>query len=299
MDLTDFDKLLSALKRIKVRVPVIQIKQLKRLGEIFAEKEATAQREYKKFYRKASRYCSSYSDGIQSGDVTQKDFEELLRDVNYICAEIDVESDKAERRRTRDLPQRTAPSGSEGRPVDPDDYLSVLQEDSRLTINRYMKYKQMVPEILTTKFLPVKVPIVVITKPGLIREKLKALGLSDDNIFNYPILKKQLVVGMQSDWLIENYKRQIPAAVKDIVEILKERTGKKYVQQGNSTSRKQAVYVWLVTELDMQRLNRAAPGGHFTIMDWSFPFSPKKMNFKVKVDPADVAKDRDRSRGNR
>ena len=114
--------------------------------------------------------------------------------------------------------------------------------------------------------------MIAITKNMLFSEKLQKLHMSSGSFEGYPVLDKQVLVGVDMDWVNHEYKRQIQPAVAYITEQLEEKTGKRYHMMGSARKVGFVQWVWLATDVDLKKLNEATMGGHFILKSWAFPF---------------------------
>jgi hypothetical protein len=77
---------------------------------------------------------------------------------------------------------------------------------------------------------------------------------------------------------VKDFKRQVNAAVEEMLEALHEQTKTRYVSLGTPKLRVQVYWTWVATERDVRYLNQASLGGHFRVTGWDLPFEvkPKK-----------------------
>lgn len=257
-----FGQLVSSLKNLKARTPEVQIKELRRLAQAIARHGATLRPAYRRFFNMAENSLTSLADGFASGDATERDMQTAID-------ELDGWADAVEE-------MEKNPQGiKEKLPLD---FLGELQKESDAAIKKYQAYKQMVPEKPTARITQIRVPVVAITDPFMFREKIAELKLGTDHIFGYPVLTNQIVVGLKNSWLTEEYRNNLGEALQDVLDIIKAKTGKSFVQLGEPSRRDGATWVWLVNDLMLQKLNKASAGGHFKLKSWAFPFEAKKFS---------------------
>jgi hypothetical protein len=229
----------------------------------------------KKVLSKAYNGFASIKDGIKSGEVSKKDFNELSRDLKKIKTELEglvkaeaKAKEKAATPEDRNEADMISDSG-EGR-------LGNWQAKGQEAMQKYRKYEQLVPARLQGKsFTAIKIPIVAVTDPILFKERLARFNLCDDTIFGYPFLKNQTLIGMSNDWVSTEFKRQIKPATADILDALYEKTKTRYVALGVAKQRKHVTWIWVASEREMRNLNAVASGGHFKVTGWDFPFEVK------------------------
>jgi len=141
-------------------------------------------------------------------------------------------------------------------------------------MQKYAKFESMVPRRLSDKkrFVSIRIPVVAVTDPQLSKERLAKYKLCDDALFSYPFIKNQTLIGINADWIVKDFKRQVKPAVTEMLEILEEQTNIKYLSLGVPKLRGQIYWVWVATERDMRYLNSASFGGHFRVTGWGLPF---------------------------
>lgn len=223
------------------------------------EKQVAATRgPVKKLYESAYNTFVSIADGVKTGEVSKADYQEFLKELSGFVD------------RAKDL--ENAPPKSQERSMDSDAWLMQQAQRGAAVLNKYKPYETMLPRTLAKRFLAKRMPVIALTNPILSSEKLESFRILGDVFFGYPIIKNQVVLGLSADWVTSEYNRDFDEAIKDISEILFHQTNKRYLVLGSPRKRGLVYWAWLVTEADMQRLNKSAFSGHFQLKAWSFPF---------------------------
>lgn len=252
------------------QVSTIRIKFLPRLE--FASTQAD--HKVRPHFAKVHNLCSSLADGIADGVVKKREF---LR----VVADVELEA-------TRVLKVETTPQKEK---ASPDDLLSDSGVDklkktgdrAAVAMQKYAKYEHLVPKTMRNKFSVIRLPIVVLTDPWLVPEKLAAAKLSDDNIFGYPFIKDQLLLGMSSEWIRTEFRSSTPTAADFALQALHAHMAKANRNMGNLTImgtpkiRGQVTWVWVCPDKTINTLQKAAVGGHFKLQSWDFPFEVDRL----------------------
>lgn len=258
-------KLVKAATALKAEVPARQIARIKeKILPAITSRAEQVKGPYRKLYETAHNSFSSMADGIRDGEVGTGEFREFLQELTNLQV------------KAKDLAAAEARPRKQERGADQDSLQILEQQAQRAAgvIQKYKVYENKVPRTLAKKFLATQMPVIPLTKPGFMLDKLDRLKLLDDNLMGYPVLKRQVVLGLNSDWVTSDYKRNTAEAVEDIIQILKDQTGKRYYMVGAPKKRGLVFWAWLATEQTMRQLNSAAFGGHFIMQGWSFPFEP-------------------------
>lgn len=267
---TIFENLITATASLRSKTPSAQVRLLKTkfLPALKAKVEVTTGVP-KKAYSYAFNTLASARDGIVSGAFTNKDFAGLVKELrgqHKIILAAQAAPVKSSKLSDEDQKRADAISDSgQGRN-------GHLENTGRSAMLKYNKFEQLVPKTIKKKFVAIKIPVVAVTNPILTKDRLSKYRLCDDTIFGYPFIKDQMLVGLNMDWVVSDFKRQTKPAIDTLLEVLKEQTGKKYTQLGVTKLRGNVSWVWLANEVTMQRLNQAAYGGHFRVIGWDLPF---------------------------
>lgn len=264
MDSKNFQNLLDAASRTKGLPPLKQAEKFKIFAKILASRLPEVKGGMKKLYEYAHNLCESMADGLKNGEATPADVSQALRELASLEEKAKI---------IESTPIKVKSAGPDN---NSEEWLDNQLQRSREVMQKYKPYESQIPRVLSKKFLATRAPIVAITSPILLREKLSRFKLLDNEIFGYPVLKNQVVLGLNSDWIVSDYKRNTEEAVNDILEIVKAQTGKRYNVLGEPKARGLVNWVWLVTDQDMQKLNNSTGPGHFKLTAWSFPFEADK-----------------------
>lgn len=255
-----FGQLVTSLQNLRARVPSVQIEQLMRLSKAIEAHGRDVRPTYRKYFNMASNLLKSLSEGLASGDATEKDYVKAIDELDtYANAVEALENELSDGSKTRIQ----------------DDFLAMMGLETKRAMDKYAPFKQMVPETSKSRILVKRLPIVVITDPFLVPEKVKAMKLGTDFIFGYPVLEQQVVAGLKVDFVSEAYRNNYQAALQEVLDGVRERTGKEFVQIGEGMRRGNVTWFWLINQVTLAKLNKAAAGSHFKLKDWAFPFEPK------------------------
>jgi hypothetical protein len=171
-------------------------------------------------------------------------------------------------------------------------------EEANVVFRKYSKFKRELIKKTSKPYVAIRMPVVAIPKSGSfpIPEKIQRSGLCDDVLFgSYPVIKNQVLVGLNNLWLRENFaegvkkpqslmqdpdkdkdfKLDYAKALDKILADIRERTGRKYIFMEGVHSFQSADlhWAWAISEQDMRRLNGVLSGlTTFSINDWTLPF---------------------------
>jgi hypothetical protein len=271
-----FDKFIEATASLRSKPEsqqgkIIEAKFLPPLQKRYEETTGDVRKAYKVAYNT----FASLRDGLRIGEVAKKHFTETIRDLEKLKKQVIA----AEIAASKKDPKPTAEESSimdslsdsgQGRN-------GILEKKGYDVMKKYMKYEGMVPKRLPDKkrFMSIRLPIVAVTDPLLQKERLARFKLCDDTIFGYPFIKNQVLIGINADWIVKDFKRQVNPAIEEMLEALEESSGTKYVSLGVPKLRGQVYWVWVATERDVRYLNQASLGGHFRVTGWDLPFEVK------------------------
>jgi hypothetical protein len=264
MDSKNFQNLLDAASKTKGLPPLKQAEKFKSFAKILVSHLPGVKGSMRKLYEHAHNLCDSMADGLKNGEATSADVAQSLKELASL-------QEKAKIIESAPVKEKAVGPDSNSQ-----EWLDNQLQRSREVLQKYKPYESQIPRTLNKKFLATRSPVVAITHPILLREKLSSFKLLDNEIFGYPVLKSQVVLGLNSDWIVSDYKRNVDEAVNDILDILKSQTGKRYNVLGEPKARGLVYWVWLVTDQDMQKLNKSTGPGHFRLTGWSFPFEADK-----------------------
>lgn len=231
--------------------------------------------ETRKAYKVAYNTFSSLRDGVKIGEVEKSHFTETIRDLEKLKKQI-VAAEVADAKK-KPKPTREEASIMDSLSDSGEGRNGILEQKGYDVMKKYKKFEQLVPKRLPDKkrFIAIRIPIVAVTDPLLQKERLARFKLCDDTIFGYPFIKNQVLIGVSSDWIVKDFKRQVGPAVEEMLEALEEQTKTKYVSLGVPKLRGQVFWVWVATERDVRYLNQASLGGHFRVTGWDLPFEVK------------------------
>lgn len=276
-----FDKVISATSVLKNKVPKDQVAAIKnKFLPALEKKSKETKGEIRKAFEFAYNTFSSLHDGIKNGDVTRKDFQEAIASLQKLRKEVaKAEAPKPEEKKKEEaMPGLEGFGGINDSISDSGPGRNAKLFDSGLAVmKKYEKFRQLVPsDLQKKKMTAIKLPIVAVTDPLLIKERLAKFGLCDDTVFGYPFLKNQTLIGLNKDWVKEEFKSQTVPAVAFALDLLFEQTKRRYIQLGAPKMRGKISWVWVASDKDMLILNRVAGGGHFKVTGWDFPFEFQK-----------------------
>lgn len=268
-----FDKFIEATTQLRGKPQarqgaLIEAKFLPPLQKRYEETEGDVRKAYKVAYNT----FASLRDGLKVGEVDRTHFTEAIRDLERLRKQVAGSIEAAAKKKAKPTTEEVAMNDSlsdsgEGRN-------GILEEKGYEVLKKYKKYEAMVPKRLPDKkrMTAIKIPVAAVTDPQILPARLARYKLCDDSLFGYPFIKDQIIVGMNADWVVKDFKRNTNAAVEEMLELLYEQTNKRYVQLGVPKLHGQVFYVWVATERTMSYLNQAASGGHFRLIGWDLPF---------------------------
>lgn len=288
---TLFEKLLENLRECTSKTPKAALLYLQKSAIPWLSKKiGESSGSTKKMFEKCHNLVSSYIDGLKSGDVEPKDIRQLVK-------ELAAERTAYEKKVADDLAKKAA----KGKPADPDEDPEVTYllngkpgfdhgADANAVYHKYAKYRKDIPRMTTKPYLAVRVPVLALPKGIPDVSKLQGTGIVDDFLFGYPVMKNQIIIGMNYDWLKENFpqkqktsirtdgvkddKIDFEGAVSRILGEVKQRTGRHHVMLGgiHGFDSPELLWVWVISDADHRRLNGTAGPGTFTVSDWTLPF---------------------------
>lgn len=254
----NFRKILAATTKVRGLSHKQQVDKLQnKIVPAIANQVEKTSGKIKKLYETAHNCCASLAEGLKTHDAGPSDFKEVV-------AELAELADKAKVVETTPKTEKKVSLA-----VDSQEWINHQGDLAQKVLLSYRKYEKLVPRSLTKKFMANRLPIVPLTSTFFNQDKLAQYKLLDNQIFGYPILKNQVVLGLNTNW----YKpEEIEESIKDVIGILRQQTGREFLQLGIPKFRKQVAWVWLADAPTIAKLNKAAVGGHFAVKGWSFPF---------------------------
>lgn len=319
----------ALLKSVQACVAKTQKEALSHLEKkvlpyITAKVENTAGAD-KKLFETSHNLVTSYIDGLKGGDVEVKELRTLRKDMEKVQS---AHEKKLAEAMSREEAKKSAEEaggititkdGKSVRVGDPEpnepewfgDYMKGKGEhdpgeEAPRIFRKYAKFKREMPVSLGKKpYLAVRMPILVIPTgiPDML--KLQRTGLCDDFLFGYPILQKQVIVGINQSWVMEHFgetkkkdkslldpakttqrdmKLDFESAVGQIIREIKQRTGRSYIQMGETHgfNSNDIHWAWIASDMDLRRLQGTAGPGTFSIKDWTLPFEQQIKKLKPR-----------------
>lgn len=273
-----FDKFIEATASLRAKPEAMQGKLIEsKFLPSLQKRYENSEGEVRKAYKVAYNTFASLRDGLKIGEVERSHFTDSIKELEKLKKQV-VSAEAAA------LAKKPKPTAEQ---VAMNDMLSdsgegrngALEQKGYEVLKKYKKYEAMVPKRLDKKrFVSVKIPVAASTDPQLLPQRLAKYKLCDDSLFGYPFIKDQVLIGMNSDWIVKDFKRNTAAAVEEMLEALYEQTNTRYVQLGTTKLHGQVFYVWVATERTMRYLNQASAGGHFRVIGWDLPFMVKPKN---------------------
>lgn len=268
----------------------------------------------KKLFEKSHNLVTSYIDGMKSGDVEVKDLKGLHRELLGAKSVHDKALAEAEARKAAKAAKEGATTEDAATGGDPNwkapDWLKEYRKGKEMhdpgegvedTFKKYAKFKKDVPRSIGTKpYMAIRVPILIV--PNGIPDvfKLQKTGLCDDMLFGYPVLKDQVLIGLNHSWLKDNFglktkisvrqdgekdeKLDYVAAANRVIKEIKERTGRSYtLMEGIHGFDSHDVYwAWVANDADLRRLNGTTGTATFSVQNWTLPFPDQVRKMKPR-----------------
>lgn len=225
----------------------------------------------KRLFSQCYNLVASYVDGLKSAEVQPSDLKNLVAEISNAEkayeARIYKVKEKAKEKAAAEGDLETAESMDAWDPG----------AGAKDVFGKYERWKGKLPSSTKKSFTATRMPIVVVSKGIPNIPKMKKTGLVDDFLFGYPIIKEQVLVGMNLDWLRSRFGKKNDQidyeAVEDfLVSELKQRVNKRFIRMGNIHKFEGLMWMWLANERELQRLNGTTSGGNFTVADWTLPF---------------------------
>lgn len=259
-------ELLNGLKKLVGKPIKIQIQALNRYEKILNVLQNEVKGPFKALVKRAYNGVQSLSDGLESGDASEKDLSELI---------LDTRNDWQNCKKAEYIDQTKSSEVQSPEAFNSD---SSISERIRTSLAKYKNFESLLPRTIQGKsFKALKMPISVVTKNMLQQEKLVRAGLSTGSIEGYPVLDNQVVVGM-SDSFMEKHDNKIADAVQEILDALEEKTGQRYNHMGNGRLNGVILWVWVANDRTVRQLTQASVGGSLIVKGWDFPFQLTKMS---------------------
>jgi len=149
-------------------------------------------------------------------------------------------------------------------------------------IQKHAPKAEQLKAIATKPFVIARVPVVP-ADGGISAERLARVGVDAESLGTYPVIKNQMVIGINPRFLLGEHSGEIKGekAAKSIREeatrLLKrlERETKTKLQFvcDRSYSYKGGTWYWLMTDRDLDLVARVSPGNRIKISRWGFAFN--------------------------
>jgi hypothetical protein len=254
-----FKKLTSVARQLVALTPHSQIALLLKMKGVLKQESERPAAKYKTSLSQLHNAALSLAEGLKSNDANVDDIKDFIKEVTAMADRVQNEEDEEEKQRRQGPLEE--PQGS---------------ADSKEAIEKFAKFKSLLPNRVKT-FLAVRMPIVPITKDIHFLTNIRKSGLSKMDINGYPVLENQLVIGLDNDWMLENFKLKaktpyVADAIKYVVEQLQEKTNSRWVILGQGIREGYVLWFWVAKHVDANRLYKASSGGHLKIIKWGFAF---------------------------
>lgn len=263
--------IVKAIKTLQTRTPEVQAREFKKLAQGVDRILTLIPSKFKRTWIKVQNLLKSLADGAPTGDLTTGVFKDAVIEVDNWADEMDAIDAKG---------KPSAGNNSTQTPLER--WAEEQDSNTERTLRKYAPYKAIIPENIKTKFVVERAPILVVPQGGANIEKLKADKLLEDQVFSYPIIKNQLVLGIDIKWSRANFDNE-EEAVQDVLDNIYERTNKKYTVLGVYRVHGSVHYYWIV---DAPTGRRLAAGFYnkLLIKQWSFPFDSKADRVAMPAD---------------
>lgn len=251
--------IVKAIKGLQIHTPESQNREFKRLALGIDRIMTTAPSKYKRVWTKVQNLMKSLSDGAATGDLTPAIFKEAIIDVDRWADEVQAEDEKAK--------------DPKGQPDDPtllDKWKENQDKDAVAIMRKYAPLRGMISKSTNKRFVLERAPVLVIPTGGANLQRLEQDRLLDGQIFFYPIIRNQIVLGLSQKYISEFSSQE--DAVQEVLKSISERAGgREYQVLGPSTAFGQLQYFWIVDRTTAKRLT-AGFYNKLLIKKWSFPF---------------------------
>lgn len=274
MDAQTAEKLIFGLNKIKVNL--IKSKQLT-ADSLEKWLETTAipycdrqikglkeSRDYK-YSESVGRVLNSLQsllEGVKSGEAGSEAALEVSKDVHLSAVYIENLFEKQQRKKNvetqKDLQDGTLDKVDSADP----------------TIQKYKIYAEDLPLSLSKKnFVVLRMPVIPIADPAFNFAKLKALKLAEDRIAEYVILPNQAVLGININWIDEEFRNKSDKALEYVIDMMKMKFKKNFHPTGGAVHLHKVVWWWIPNSDELGRLSLASVGGRLSVHKWGFAFN--------------------------
>lgn len=153
------------------------------------------------------------------------------------------------------------------------------------TIKKYANEGRSLNDLIAKKFIFARKPIIPILNPPIHPDSLAKAGFQVDRIGFYPILRKQLILGINTRYAIvvkTETKKTVQQLAEYLAKLLSKKVGVSYHIMGPSYKHKTGYYFWLLSEREVNILKKNVvikkPDGSvvhplkLVIKKWGFAF---------------------------
>ena len=304
-DPKEHTKFVKAVSGVSAKTPKNALAYLeKNVVDYLNKKVETSGGADKRMFEKSHNLVTSYIDGMKSGDVEVKQLKGLTREL--IATQTAYEKMLAEAAAKKAAKEAAGQTPWSTKDIPVEDL--VLHEKPMIdhgdgadkTFRKYAKFKKDIPRTLRKPYLAVRVPVLVTTNGIPDLGKLQKTGLCDDLLFGYPILKDQVLIGMNHEWLKENFSVKTKVSVRQdgvkddkidfvraanqIIAEVKQRTGRAYIlmEPVHGFDGPGVYWAWIASEGDLRRLNGTTGPATFSVSNWTLPFEQQMKNMKPR-----------------
>ena len=253
--------IVKAIKSLQIHTPESQAREFKRLAVNIDRIMTTSPSQHKRVWTKVQNLMKSLSDGASTGDLTPAIFKEAIIDVDRWADDAATAENEKKTKTTKTDPGDVSLM---------DKWKENQDSDAVAVMRKYAPLRSKIPSNTKKRFVLERAPVLVIPSGGANLQRLKQDRLLDDQIFFYPIIRHQIVLGLSREFIAEFRSQE--EAVQDVLETISDRTGgRKYQVLGPSTGFGQLQYFWIVDLVTAKRLT-AGFYNKLLIKKWSFPF---------------------------
>jgi hypothetical protein len=275
---------MSSIKTLNTRMSLLaSLKQT-----IFSAVKDTKNREMRMYLTKIHNKTDSLIGGLSTQDYTLNDLL-LFRKAafNRVIALIEKEkvspSDKIKKLTAEEEAEADLENDSgdldlpdEGSPEALRKLAAIMKGDliNEETIKKYSNEARSLNDLISKKFIFARKPIIPIINPPVLPEVLARAGFKIDKIGFYPILRNQLVLGINTRYAIQiklSMKKNVQQIAEHLVQLLSKRAGKYHIM-GPSYKHSTGYYFWLLSEREVNTLKKATGKFSMVIKKWGMAF---------------------------
>ena len=156
-----------------------------------------------------------------------------------------------------------------------DGKLNAIFKDYQPTMTRYASQASILQALNGKDFIIGKAPIIPMSKPILMHDKLKEAGFDVGKIGGYTVLEDQMVLGLNVSYVqktLAELKNKSEQTAEMIVRQIEKKSGRKYeIIKGQPKGVGQ--WYWLIPSRDYTSIRKTSVGEQINIMNWGFAFS--------------------------